>query len=50
MVAADKRRPIIARHLDGESIRTIATATKLSIGTVHAVVIDHRGAQGPEQA
>ena len=50
VVDADKRRIIIARHLDGESIRTIATATKLSIGTVHTVVTDHRGAAGSEPA
>ena len=41
VVDADKHRIIIARHLDGESIRTIANATKLSIGTVHATLTDH---------
>ena len=43
VVDTDKRRIIIARHLDGESIRTIAGATKLSIGTVHTVITEHRG-------
>jgi DNA invertase Pin-like site-specific DNA recombinase len=38
VVDADKHRIIIARHLDGESIRTISTATKLSVGTVHAII------------
>ncbi|MFQ4149799.1 recombinase family protein [Arthrobacter sp. LAPM80] len=42
VVDADKRRVIIARHLDGESIRTIAGATKLSIGTVHTVIAAHK--------
>ncbi|RFA11711.1 resolvase [Subtercola boreus] len=45
VVDADKHRIIIARHLDGESIRTIATATKLSVGTVHAVIAN--AAAGP---
>ena len=48
VVDADKHRIIIARHLDGESIRTIATATKLSVGTVHAVVADHRATDRTE--
>jgi len=39
----DKRRIILARHADGESIRTIARATKVSVGTVHKVLVDHRG-------
>ena len=47
VVDADKRRIIIARHLEGESIRTIASATKLSIGTVHTVIADYRAASGP---
>lgn len=42
VVDANKNRIIIARHLDGESIRTIASAIKLSIGTVHAIIADHR--------
>ncbi|WP_028927998.1 helix-turn-helix domain-containing protein [Pseudonocardia acaciae] len=41
---ADKRRIVLARHADGESIRTIARATKLSVGTVHNVVSDHGAA------
>jgi DNA invertase Pin-like site-specific DNA recombinase len=44
VVDADKRRIVLARHADGESIRTIARATKLSIGTVHHVLADHRTA------
>ncbi|WIX83338.1 hypothetical protein QRX50_22550 [Amycolatopsis carbonis] len=44
VVDADKRRIILARHADGESIRTIARATKLSVGTVHNVLADHRAA------
>ncbi|MDQ2737238.1 MAG: recombinase family protein [Actinomycetota bacterium] len=50
VVDADKRRIIIARHLDGESVRTIASATKLSIGTIHAVITEHRAASGPTPA
>jgi DNA invertase Pin-like site-specific DNA recombinase len=42
VVDTDKRR-ILARHADGESIRTIARATKVSVGTVHKVLVDHRG-------
>ncbi|MEV4604925.1 recombinase family protein [Amycolatopsis sp. NPDC049253] len=42
VVDADKRTIILARHADGESIRTIARATKLSVGTVHNVLTDHR--------
>ncbi|QRP49056.1 recombinase family protein [Amycolatopsis sp. FDAARGOS 1241] len=44
VVDADKRRIILARHADGESIRTIARATQLSVGTVHNVLADHRAA------
>lgn len=44
VVDADKRRIVLARHADGESIRTIARATKLSVGTVHNVLADHRAA------
>jgi DNA invertase Pin-like site-specific DNA recombinase len=39
VVDTDKRRIILARHADGESIR----ATKVSVGTVHKVLVDHRG-------
>jgi DNA invertase Pin-like site-specific DNA recombinase len=42
VVDTDKRRIILARHADGESIRTIARATKVSVGTVHNVLADHR--------
>lgn len=42
VVDTDKRRIILARHIDGESIRTIARATKVSVGTVHKVLTDHR--------
>jgi DNA invertase Pin-like site-specific DNA recombinase len=42
VVDTDKRRIILARHADGESIRTIARATKVSVGTVHKVLVDHR--------
>lgn len=42
VVDADKRRVILARHGEGESIRTIAAATKVSVGTVHNVVAEHR--------
>ncbi|MFD5191026.1 hypothetical protein ACFWMU_23215 [Streptomyces sp. NPDC058357] len=31
----DKRRVILARRTDGQSIRQIATAVKVSIGVVH---------------
>ncbi|WP_434533373.1 helix-turn-helix domain-containing protein [Amycolatopsis carbonis] len=37
---------ILARHADGESIRTIAHATKVSIGTVHTVIAEQRTANG----
>ncbi len=43
VVDTDKRRIILARHADGESIRTIARATKVSVGTIHKVLVDHRG-------
>jgi DNA invertase Pin-like site-specific DNA recombinase len=43
VVDTDKQRIILARHADGESIRTIARATKVSVGTVHKVLVDHRG-------
>ena len=43
VVDTDKRRIILARHADGQSIRTIARATKVSVGTVHKVLVDHRG-------
>jgi DNA invertase Pin-like site-specific DNA recombinase len=46
VVDADKRRIILARHADGESIRTIARATKVSIGTAHAVIANHRATTG----
>ena len=46
VVDDDKRRVILARHLeDDESVRTIATATGLSIGTVHSVIAEHRAAE-----
>lgn len=42
VVDDDKRRVVLARRADGESIRTIAAATKLAIGTVHSVLTEHR--------
>ncbi|SDO35969.1 Site-specific DNA recombinase [Cryobacterium flavum] len=46
VVDDDKRRVILARHLeDEESVRTIATATGLSIGTVHSVIVEHRATE-----
>ncbi|WP_139320391.1 helix-turn-helix domain-containing protein, partial [Pseudonocardia sp. Ae263_Ps1] len=42
VVDTDKRHIILARHADGESIRTIAHATKLSVGTVHNVLAHNR--------
>ncbi len=36
VVDLDKHRTILARHRDGESIRIIAAATRVSVGTVHA--------------
>ncbi len=50
VVDADKRRIILARHHEGESIRTIAAATKLSIGTVHAVIAQDRTDSSSAQA
>jgi DNA invertase Pin-like site-specific DNA recombinase len=44
VVDPDKRRVVLARHADGESIRTIARATRLSVGTVHNVIAEHRAA------
>ncbi|MEU4675129.1 helix-turn-helix domain-containing protein [Amycolatopsis sp. NPDC023774] len=35
---------ILGRHAEGESIRTVARATKLSVGTVDKVLADHRAA------
>jgi DNA invertase Pin-like site-specific DNA recombinase len=43
VVDADKRRIILARRDDGESMRTIAAAVKVSVGTVHAVIAEGRG-------
>lgn len=46
VVDEDKRRVILARHQeDEESVRTIAKATGLSVGTVHGVIVDHRTAE-----
>jgi len=43
VVDEDKRRVILARHMeDEESVRTIATATGLSVGTIHGVIVEHR--------
>ncbi len=42
VVDADKRRIVLARHADGESIRAISRATKLSVGTVHNVLAEQR--------
>lgn len=47
VVDDDKRRVILARHAEGESIRTIARATKLSVGTVHNVINASRPAAQP---
>jgi DNA invertase Pin-like site-specific DNA recombinase len=41
VVDPDKQRIILARRADGESIRTIARATKVSVGTVHNVITNH---------
>lgn len=46
VVDADKRRIIIARHENNEeSVRTIAKATGVSVGTVHKVISEHRATQ-----
>ena len=46
VVVDDKRRVILARYLeDEESVRTIATATGLSVGTVHSVIAEHRATE-----
>ena len=47
VVDADKRRVILARAGEGESIRTIARATGVSVGTVHGVIADQRAAEQP---
>lgn len=49
VVDTDKRRVIMARHQDGESIRQIARATKLSVGTVHKVVSEDSAPSGGQQ-
>ena len=49
VVDPDKHRIILARHDDGESIRTIATATKVSIGTVHKVLKQDRPRHEPSE-
>lgn len=48
VVDDDKRRVVLARHAEGESIRTIARATKLSVGTVHNVINASRPAEHTE--
>jgi DNA invertase Pin-like site-specific DNA recombinase len=50
VVDDDKRRIVLARHAEGESIRTIARATQLSVGTVHTVITDNRPAEHIEGA
>jgi DNA invertase Pin-like site-specific DNA recombinase len=46
VVDEDKRRVILARHEeDEESVRTIAQATGLSVGTVHRVIVEHRATE-----
>ena len=48
VVDADKRRVVLGRRADGESIRAIAGATGLGVGTVHRVVAEEHSlaAQG----
>jgi hypothetical protein len=41
MVDDDKRRAIIARRDEGESLRTIADGVKVSLAVVHRVVTEH---------
>lgn len=38
MLDADKRRLILARHGEGESIREISRGVSVSVGLVHKVV------------
>jgi len=44
VVDDDKRRLILARRAEGESIRQIAAGVKVSIGVVHKTIIAHEGA------
>lgn len=43
-VDADMGRIVLARRADGESIRTIARATKLAVGTVHKFLAEKHAA------
>lgn len=38
VVDPDKQRIILARRADGESIRTIARTTNVSVGTIHSII------------
>ncbi len=49
VVDQDKRRVILARHEDGESVRMIARATGLSVGTVHKVVSENGTPSGEQE-
>lgn len=46
VVDPDKRRAILARRAEGESLRTIATGVGISVGVVHRIVVEHDQAQG----
>ncbi|HEY9415788.1 MAG TPA: recombinase family protein [Pseudonocardia sp.] len=46
VVDADKRRVVLGRRADGESIREIAIATGLGTGTVHRVVAEELATAG----
>jgi DNA invertase Pin-like site-specific DNA recombinase len=41
VVDDDKRRAIIARRAEGESLRTIVSGTDVSLAVVHRVVTEH---------
>ncbi|MDR8020489.1 recombinase family protein [Nesterenkonia aerolata] len=49
VVDQDKRRVILARHEDGESVRMIARVTGLSVGTVHKVVSENGTPSGEQE-
>jgi len=45
VVDPDKRRAILARRAQGESLRTIAAGVGISVGVVHRIVTEHDEAQ-----
>jgi DNA invertase Pin-like site-specific DNA recombinase len=46
VVDDDKRRAIIARRAEGQSLRTIANGTEVSLAVVHRIVTEHDAQNG----